>query len=141
MNKVNGSKIQLLLKAAVITATIGCSSAYAAVPSDSAWVVVPGYGPGVAGHVTLSPSTPVCRVGIPCERPYERAIVQLLDLNRQVIGGAVTNPQGAFIVSAPPGDYIVHIMTVDFPRCPEANLTVGKAFFTLTSIVCDTGLR
>ena len=141
MIKINHSRIHSLLKAVAVVAAIGQSYAYAAVPPGTAWIVAPGYGPGVAGHVTLSPTTPVCRTGVPCERPYNGAIVQVLDLNRQVVASAVTNPQGAFIASVPPGDYTVHIMTIDFPRCPEASLTVGKAFFTLTTIACDTGLR
>ena len=112
-----------------------------AIPNDRVGIVVPGYGPGVAGHVTLSPTVPVCQINLPCDRPYDGAIVQILDANRSVVGTTVTNINGAFIVGLPPGDYIAHIMTVDFPRCPEANVTVGKMFFTLTSIVCDTLIR
>lgn len=140
MININSTKIWSLLKVVMIAGALGSSYAEAAIPSP-AWVVVPGYGPGVAGHVTLSPSVPVCRVGIPCERPYDGAVVQILDLNRQVIGSAVTNIQGAFIVSVPPGDYTVHITTLNYPRCPEISLTVGKAFFSLASLVCDSGIR
>jgi len=104
-------------------------------------MVVPGYGPGVAGHVTLGPTLPVCVANMPCDKPYDGAIVQILNASRAIVGTAVTNTHGAFIVSLPAGDYITHIMTVDFPRCPEAKVTVGKKVFTLTSIACDTLIR
>ena len=122
------------------TSSLPAQAALAA-PDDRAGIVVPGYGPGVAGHVTLSPIMPVCQAGVPCDKPYDGAIVQILNANRSVVGTATTNAHGAFIVSLPPGDYITHIMTVDFPRCPETNVTVGKKFFTLTSVVCDTLIR
>ena len=110
-------------------------------PSHRVGIVVPGYGPGVAGHVTLGPTLPVCVANMPCDKPYDGAIVELLNASRAIVGTAVTNTHGAFIVSLPAGDYIAHIKTVDFPRCPEAKVTVGKKVFTLTSIVCDTFIR
>jgi len=102
---------------------------------------VPGYGPGVAGHVTLSPTMPVCQVGVPCSKPFAGATVQILDSSRDLVGSAVTNTSGAFIVSVPHGQYLIHILTVDFPRCPEVPVIVGTEYFTLASIQCDTGIR
>jgi hypothetical protein len=102
---------------------------------------VPGYGPGVAGHVTLSPIMPVCQIGVPCSKPFAGATVQILDSTRDVVGSAVTNSSGAFIVSVPHGQYLLHVLTVDFPRCPEVPIIVGTEYFTLTNVQCDTGIR
>jgi hypothetical protein len=102
---------------------------------------VPGYDPGVAGHVTLSPIMPVCQVGVPCSKPFAGATVQILDSTRDVVGSAVTNTSGAFIVSVPHGQYLIHIPTVDFPRCPEVPVIVDTEYFTLVNVQCDTGIR
>ena len=102
---------------------------------------VPGYGPGVAGHVTLSPTTPVCQPGVPCVKPFAGATVQVLDSSRDLVGSAVTNTSGAFIVSVPHGQYLIHVLTVDFPRCPEVPVVVGTDYFTLVKVPCDTGIR
>jgi hypothetical protein len=111
-------------------------------PPGPIGIVVPGIGPGIAGEVTVGPVTPVCVAGVPCDRPYDGAIAQILDAtSRAVVGTAVANARGRFIVSVPAGDYLVHIMTIDFPRCPEVAVTVGKAAFSLTQVTCDTGLR
>lgn len=129
----------------VLVLGLGTSSlpAYAAsaVVDNVAGIVVPGYGPGMAGHVTIGPTMPVCQAGVPCDKPYDGAIVQILNASRSVVGTVVANSHGRFIVSLPPGDYIAHVMTVDYPRCPETNVTVGKKFFTLTSVMCDTLIR
>lgn len=84
---------------------------------------------------------PVCQVGVPCDKPYADAIVLILSPAQEQIGSARTNAQGAYIVSVPPGDYIVQIKTGFLPRCPELNVTVGKNQFAMADIVCDTGVR
>ncbi len=145
MNKRDASFFSIRPLLSVFVLSLGISglpvSAATTAVDDNAGIVVPGYGPGVAGHVTIGPIMPVCQVGVPCDKPYDGAIVQILNANRSVVGTAVANAHGGFIVSLPPGDYITHIMTVDYPRCPETNVTVGKKFFTLTSVVCDTLIR
>lgn len=143
---------QLILSAGCISLVMISSVSWAAEPTQSVppishpgSVVVPGYGPGVAGHILLSPSLPICPApGQPnssCVKPYVDAIVQILTATGEEIGSARTNALGAFIVSVPSGDYVVHIKTVDFPRCPEEKVIVGPHFFTLVTLTCDTGLR
>jgi hypothetical protein len=56
-------------------------------------------------------------------------------------GKAQSNSSGNFIVSVPEGGYVVHVMTVDFPFCPEESVTVAVHNFSLTQINCDTGIR
>ncbi|HEY1259897.1 MAG TPA: hypothetical protein VGF34_11655 [Stellaceae bacterium] len=113
-----------------------------AVQRDQPILVVPGYGPGVAGQVSAGPSVPVCRPTMPCTRPFAGATVLLLDRRaRTVVGETVTNTSGNFIVATPPGAYIVHVRVVDFPRCQEAPALVGQSDFTLVQIACDNGIR
>ena len=104
---------------------------------------VPGYGPGIAGQVTRAPLTPVCRPEIPCSGPYAKAQVQVLDAPdaTNVLASAVTNDEGNFVLSVPPGDYIVRVQVTDFPICPDAGAHVGKRGFDLVTIDCDTGIR
>jgi hypothetical protein len=126
--------------------TIGSATAWAqadrAPPGTRSTVVVTGYGPGVAGQIIEGPTTPVCRPNIPCTRPFANATVLVLDgTNRNTVGTAVTNARGNFLVSVPPGAYLVHVQVVDFPRCPEVQPTVGSSNFALVHVFCDTGIR
>jgi hypothetical protein len=127
-------------------AVIGSATAWAQIdrapPRDPPTVVVPRYGPGVAGQIIEGPTTPVCRPNIPCTKPFANATVLVLDgTSRNSVGTAVTNARGNFIVSVPPGAYLVHVQVADLPRCPEAQATVGPGNFTVVHIDCDTGIR
>jgi hypothetical protein len=127
---------------ACMSAAIFSSSAMAqtGIP-PSPGLNLPGYGPGIAGHIVVGPTVPVCRPEIPCTRPFAGARVEILDNLRRPIASAISNNRGNFIVSVPSGNYIVHVQVVDFPRCEEAHVAVGKSLFALTAIDCDTGIR
>ena len=102
------------------------------------------FGPDVAGNVTVGPSLPVCRPDIPCEKPLADASVQIISLNddrKEVVGLAVTNTPGYFVVSVPRGDYLVHVETGFLPQCADVKITVGKQWLTFVTIDCDSGLR
>lgn len=112
-----------------------------ATPPQLPALVVPGYGPGIAGHILEGPVTPVCRLNIPCVRPFANATVLIVDrTTRDTVGEAVTNASGSFLVTVPPGAYLVHVEVVNFPRCPEVQATVGQINFTLVQITCNTGI-
>jgi hypothetical protein len=106
-------------------------------------LIAPGYGPGIAGQVVEGPVTPVCRPNVSCTKPFADASVLILDgTDRETVGEAVTNIGGSFVVSVPPGAYVVHVRTDgSFPRCPEVQATVGQLDFTLVQLSCDTGIR
>ena len=109
---------------------------------DAGAAALTSYGPGVAGQVIEGPTTPVCRPNVPCTRPFANATILVLDgTNRNTVGTAVTNAHGNFIVSVPPGAYLVHVQVVDLPRCPEIQATVGPSKFTAVQVSCDTGIR
>ncbi len=139
-------RIRQFVTAACLTA-IGSGVAWAAqinpAPShDPPTLVVPGYGPGIAGQVIEGPTTPVCRPNTACTRPYADATVLMLDRkNDTSVGATVTNTSGNFLVTVPPGVYLVHVLVVDFPRCNEVQATVGQNNFTLVQVICDTGIR
>ena len=134
------------LVTALCLVTIGNASAWAQAdqtrPRDLTAVVVTGYGPGVAGQIIEGPTTPVCRPNIPCTKRFANATILVLDgTNRNTVGTAVTNARGNFIVTVPPGAYLVHVQVADFPRCPEVQATVGPSKFALVHVSCDTGIR
>jgi hypothetical protein len=58
-----------------------------------------------------------------------------------MVGTAVTNTRGNFLVSVPPGEYLVQVQVVNFLRCAEAQATVRPWLFTRVHIDCDTGIR
>jgi hypothetical protein len=113
-------------------------------------LVVPGFGPGVAGTVVVGPTAPVCLPEQPCDRPFAGARVMVLTVDPTAhvpteipVGIAVTNAQGNFIVSAPPGDYAVQIDTAPdhLPICTPVAVTVSGRHLTLVEVQCDTGMR
>ncbi len=112
--------------------------------NDVPAVVMPGYGPGVAGHVSEGPITPFCRPNMVCRRPLAPdATVLILDrTKRDTIGVAVTNASGNFLVTVPPGGYVVHVEVAHTSlRCPEVQAKVGQLDFAPVQISCDTGIR
>ncbi len=119
----------------------GSVAAQTTAPPPQPGLVVPGYNPGIAGNVSVGPTTPVCKPLLPCTRPLAGVRVEVLDNLRRSVASAVTNSLGNFLVSVPTGTYLVHIQVLDFPRCPEAQMAVGPKAFALVGIECDTGLR
>ena len=112
--------------------------------TGAAVLVVPRFGPGVAGNVTVGPITPVCRPDVPCDRPFVGASVQVIGLSghvKEVVGTAVTNTAGNFLVSVPAGAYLVQVETGIFPHCDEGEVKVDTKAFTFIALDCDSGLR
>jgi hypothetical protein len=134
--------------AAALLASVGGNMAWAAVvqpapdPSVPA-LVVPGYGPGIAGHIIESPTAPRCSPGVACTKPFADATVLIINRKTyETVGTAVTNASGNFIASVPHELYVVQVETVGtFPRCPTVQATVGLTDFTPVQISCDTGIR
>ena len=128
-----------------VAGTAGLALVAATAFADSAAtasLVVPIFGPGIAGNVSEGPTMPVCVLGVPCTRPLANAILQILDhTTHALVGKARSNSSGNFIVSVPDGEYLVQVMTINFPLCPEQTVTVTGQNFALTQINCDTGIR
>jgi hypothetical protein len=112
--------------------------------TGTAALVIPKFGPGVAGNITVGPITPVCQPDVPCERPFAGASVHIIGLRgagTEVVGSAVTNTAGNFLVSVPAGTYVIHVDTEVFPRCDEVKVTVNTKTFAFVTLECDSGLR
>jgi hypothetical protein len=58
-----------------------------------------------------------------------------------VVGTAVTNAFGHFIVSVPAGDYLVQVDVGPVPACEEGQVTVQGNAFTFVAIDCDSEIR
>lgn len=130
-----------LVLSLLIAITISVSSWAASAPStppSTGYVYIPGYGPGVAGHVTVTSPGPACPPSQDCSRPYADAIVEIENTSGQVLGSTTTNTLGAFLISMAPGQYFIHIKTVDFPFCPLEKVSVGQHYFTLAAVPCDS---
>lgn len=97
----------------------------------------------VVGEVTLSPTCPgPQKPGQVCEKPFAGAAVQILDGYRMVVGSAVTNADGFFVIGIQPGEYTAHIETAGrLPRCPDAPVSVPEQGRAFVQIDCDTGIR
>ena len=137
---------RLLTLASLVAVALGGHVAPRA-RAEAGAISVPGYGPGIAGNVTIGPTAPVCQPDVPCSRPFAGANVVVLDDNggdRQgrVVARAVTNRHGNFILSVRPGDYLVSVRTPGtLPACGDAPVTVTLRSFTLVTVDCDTGIR
>jgi hypothetical protein len=99
-------------------------------------------GPGIAGTVSEGPTTPVCVPEVPCTRPIANALLQIFDYTTHAMVGTVrSNSSGNFTISVPDSEYLVQVMTVNFPLCPEQVVAVTGQNFALTQVSCDTGIR
>ena len=90
----------------------------------------------VKGTVTIGPVTPVCRVGVPCDRPA--AHVALTFTSRRGPVRATTDGAGRYLVRLRPGSYAVSSsagMRISPPEVTVGTTTVRRNF------AIDTGIR
>ena len=107
------------------------------------------FGPGVAGNVIAASGVqPPCPAPIQCAtgQPVVGASVQVIslddDLLGPVVGTAVTNNLGNFVVSVPAGNYLVQVDPGSaFPVCPDTNVTVKGQGFAFVVIACASAMR
>ena len=90
----------------------------------------------VTGLVTLGPTTPVCRAGVPCDRPA--AGVTLTFTRTGHTGEATTTAAGTFRIRLVPGIYAVR---VDAGRAFTPHTIRVRAPATKLSFAIDTGIR
>jgi hypothetical protein len=97
---------------------------------------------GLRGIVTRGPITPVCVVEQPCSEPA-RNVTLLFSRNAHVVGRAVTNAEGRYLVRLPAGRYSVRrpgAVTIGRGLEPDhARVRAGRFFRVDFSI--DTGIR
>lgn len=106
--------------------------------------VVASGGTGIEGVVTLGPTTPVCRVGVPCSRPISAAL-SITDATGRVVLPITSGADGHFRADLPPGTYTLTPLPLQpgavYPRAVPLTVDVSPGTFTVANMMYDTGLR
>ena len=97
---------------------------------------------GLHGIVTRGPTTPVCRVGVPCNAPAVGALLVFSRAGRIVVH-VRTGAGGRYSVRLTPGYYTVQVSPV--PRIGfgirPAHVLVRRNVDTRLDFSIDTGIR
>jgi hypothetical protein len=111
--------------------------------SDGGAGILPA-GPGIAGQALAGPTCPVVKPGDPScnDRPVVGASILIRDATGTVVAQMITDANGRFHVSVPPGDYRVEPQPVEglMGGANTIDVTVG-ATFKEVQISYDTGIR
>ncbi len=98
----------------------------------------------LAGRVSLWPSAPVERSGVPApRRPAPGAKIMVYGPGHQEIAAVTTDEEGDFRVQLPPGTYLVELAPDrrGFTKNLPATVTITSGQETHLQILLDTGLR
>jgi hypothetical protein len=96
---------------------------------------------GIEGQVTIGPVSPVERLGIVNERPYQGTIT-VLNRAGQLVTQFQSDADGHFRVFLEPGTYILRPESPgSLPRADEQTVTVTDKNFTQVRITYDSGIR
>ncbi|MBP6012988.1 MAG: carboxypeptidase regulatory-like domain-containing protein [Alphaproteobacteria bacterium] len=111
-------------------------------PGCNAEVGQAGPGGTIAGHVTLGPIMPVCRVDVPCDGAYKDARVVVRTKSGAVVARATSDANGDFRLDVAAGAYTVGVAVEGMmPRCGEAEAVVAQGQTVRVAIDCDSGIR
>jgi hypothetical protein len=93
---------------------------------------------GLYGVVTRGPTTPVCRVDVPCTKPYGHStlVFSHLALTRRV----TTDAQGKYRIALPAGRWSLRVQDAHFGWTPTA-VTVPSGRYAKLNVSVDTGIR
>jgi hypothetical protein len=93
---------------------------------------------GLYGVVTRGPTTPVCRVDVPCTKPYGHStlVFSRLAMTRRV----TTDAQGKYRIALPAGRWSLRVQDAHFGWRPSA-VTVPSARYAKLNVFVDTGIR
>jgi hypothetical protein len=93
---------------------------------------------GLYGVVTRGPTTPVCRVDVPCTKPYGHStlVFSRLGVTRRV----TTDAQGRYRIGLAPGRWSLRVKGAQFGVKPTA-VTVPSARYGKLNVLVDTGIR
>jgi hypothetical protein len=101
-------------------------------------------GTGIEGVTMLGPTTPVCRVGVPCSRPIG-ATLSITDATGRVILSVASGADGHFRADLPPGTYTLLPLPLQpgtfYPHAMSLTVNVGPGAYTHVDVVYDTGIR
>ena len=93
---------------------------------------------GLYGVVTRGPTTPVCRVDVPCTAPYGHStlVFSRLGVTRRV----TTDDKGKYRIGLTPGRWSLRVQNAHFGSKPAA-VTVPSARYAKLNVSVDTGIR
>ena len=93
---------------------------------------------GLYGVVTRGPTSPVCRVSVPCTAPYGDAtlVFSHLGVTRRV----TTDAKGSYRIGLMPGRWSLRVQDSHFGWKPvTAMVTAGR--YARVDVAVDTGIR
>ena len=93
---------------------------------------------GLTGVVSRGPTTPVCRVDVPCSKPYANALVVFT--SAVVTRRVRTDEKGGYRVGLTPGRYGVRVAGAQFGWKPLFAV-VPRGRYARVDIFVDTGIR
>jgi hypothetical protein len=99
-------------------------------------------GSGLQGIVRKGPTTPVCRVGVPCTAPAV-GVKLVFSRGGAVAGTVTTGSGGRYRIALRPGTYTVRTATkATIGRGLEPRTaTVPKGRYARVDLMIDTGIR
>ena len=114
----------------VATLALGCGSAVGGTATG-----------GLKGRVMRGPTTPVCRVGVPCEEPA-RGVKLTFFRSGKILGRATTNQKGYYRIALRSGPYSVRTSRPGFERVPSpSRVSVPSDRYKRVIFHIDTGIR
>jgi hypothetical protein len=93
---------------------------------------------GLYGVVTRGPTTPVCRVDVPCTKPYGHST--LVFTRPGVTRKVTTDAQGKYRVALPAGRWSLRVQDAHFGWRPST-VTVPSGRYAKLNVFVDTGIR
>jgi hypothetical protein len=95
---------------------------------------------GIYGTITIGPTTPVCRIDLPCDRPYSTTIV--VSNSEGEVTRFISDKEGHFNVALLPGTYRLSPVGSDrLPWMSPQSVTVTAGLYTQVDIQFDSGIR
>jgi hypothetical protein len=116
--------------AVLATLVLGCGSAGGGTATS-----------GLKGRVMRGPTTPVCRVGVPCEEPA-RGVKLVFSRSGKVVGRTTTDQKGYYRIPLKRGTYSVRTNRPAAEKVPQpSRVTVPSDRFKRVVFHIDTGIR
>jgi hypothetical protein len=117
------------LAATLIALVVGLSGASATTPN------------GIRGTVIKSPTSPVCREGVPCSAPAA-GVVLVFTRGGLAAARATTLRDGSFSVALAPGTYVIRTLRKSLIGGMRAHtVEVRQGRFAVVRLSIDTGIR
>jgi hypothetical protein len=93
---------------------------------------------GLYGVVTRGPTTPVCRVDVPCTKPYGHST--LVFSRPSVTRRVTTDVNGKYRIALAPGRWSLRVQDAHFGAKPTA-AWVPTGRYAKLNVFVDTGIR